>query len=174
MGILTALALFLKPLHSFVKLNYLLLHIRNTFFVFSHCDGWLREFGLCFPYYLYVMFIITLECSKLWIWMGIYFRDILLIRISMGAKIVSNVYLRKTFHNGISPNFKFLLPNERLDLCDKKGLTMQINFHSLLWSYLPRVPIFLAMTVYSRLQVFGESSLKTPYKIHLVASRYNV
>ncbi len=20
---------------------------------FSHCDGWLREFGLCFPYYLY-------------------------------------------------------------------------------------------------------------------------
>ncbi len=27
-----------------------------------------------------------------------------------------------------------------------KGLTMQINFHSLLWSYLPKVPIFLAMT----------------------------
>ncbi len=27
------------------------------------------------------------------------------------------------------------------------GLTMQINFHSLLWSYLPRVLIFLAMTV---------------------------
>ncbi len=24
---------------------------------------------------------------------------------------------------------------------------MQINFHRLLWSYLPRVPIFLAMTV---------------------------
>ncbi len=24
---------------------------------------------------------------------------------------------------------------------------MQINFHSLLWSYLPRVAIFLAMTV---------------------------
>ncbi len=31
------------------------------------------------------MFIITLECSKLWIWVGIYFRDILLIRISRGA-----------------------------------------------------------------------------------------
>ncbi len=31
------------------------------------------------------MFIITLECSKLWIWMGIYFRDILLITISRGA-----------------------------------------------------------------------------------------
>ncbi len=55
------------------------------------------------------------------------------------------------FHNDISPHFKFLLSNERLDLCEKKrskGLTMQINFHSLLWSYLPRVLIFLAMTVY--------------------------
>ncbi len=31
------------------------------------------------------MFVITLECSKLWIWMGIYFRDILLIRIFRGA-----------------------------------------------------------------------------------------
>ncbi len=31
------------------------------------------------------MFIITLECSKLWIWMIIYFRDILLIKISRGA-----------------------------------------------------------------------------------------
>ncbi len=49
MGIFTALALFLKPLHQCVKLNYLLLHIRNIFFVFFHCDGWLREFGLCFP-----------------------------------------------------------------------------------------------------------------------------
>ncbi len=27
---------------------------------------------------------------------------------------------------------------------------MQIHFHSLLWSYLPRVPIFLAMTIYIR------------------------
>ncbi len=31
---------------SFVKLNCLLLHIRN-------CDGWLGEFGLCFLSYLY-------------------------------------------------------------------------------------------------------------------------
>ncbi len=51
------------------------------------------------------------------------------------------------FHNYISPHFKFLLSNERLDFCDffqnkrSKGLTMQINFHSLLWSYLPRVPV---------------------------------
>ncbi len=28
-----------------------------------------------------------------------------------------------------------------------KGLTMQINFHSILWSYFPRVPIFLSITV---------------------------
>ncbi len=53
MGIFTTLALFLKPLNSFVKLNYLLIYIRNIFFGFSHCNGWLREFGLCFPTYLY-------------------------------------------------------------------------------------------------------------------------
>ncbi len=39
MGIFIALALFLKPLHEFVKLKYLLLHIRNIFFGFSHCVG---------------------------------------------------------------------------------------------------------------------------------------
>ncbi len=44
---------FLKATSLIVKLNYLLLHIRNIFFGFSHCDGWLREFGLCFPSYLY-------------------------------------------------------------------------------------------------------------------------
>ncbi len=31
-------------------LNNLVLHIRNIFFGFSHCDGWLREFGLCVPH----------------------------------------------------------------------------------------------------------------------------
>ncbi len=41
---------FLKATSLIVKLNYLLLHIRNIFFVFSHCDGWLREFGLCVPH----------------------------------------------------------------------------------------------------------------------------
>ncbi len=74
MGLFTALALFLKPLHSFVKLNYLLLHIRKILFVFSHCDGLLREFVLFFPpIYISVkqeamdnfMFIITLEGSTL-------------------------------------------------------------------------------------------------------------
>ncbi len=53
MGIFAALALFLKPLHSFVKLKYLLLPIRKILLVFSHCDGGLREFRLCFPSYLY-------------------------------------------------------------------------------------------------------------------------
>ncbi len=38
MKMFTALALFLKPLHSFVKLNYLLLHIINIVLGFSHCD----------------------------------------------------------------------------------------------------------------------------------------
>ncbi len=46
------------------------------------------------------MFIITLECSKLWIWMVIYFRDILLIRISRGANnCVQRVFEKNTFHN---------------------------------------------------------------------------
>ncbi len=42
---------------SFLKvtiINYLLLHIRNILLAFSHCDGGLREFGLCFPSYLYL------------------------------------------------------------------------------------------------------------------------
>ncbi len=44
------------------------------------------------------MFIITLECSKFWIWMGIYFRDILLIRISNGAnKCVQCVFAKKKY-----------------------------------------------------------------------------
>ncbi len=44
------------------------------------------------------MFIITLECSKLWIWTGIYFRYILLIRISRGANnCVQHVFEKKTF-----------------------------------------------------------------------------
>ncbi len=60
---------------------------------FSHCDGWLREFGLCFSSYLYFMFIITLECSKLWIWMCI--SEILRLGISRVPIILSNVYLWK-------------------------------------------------------------------------------
>ncbi len=38
------------------------------------------------------------------------------------------------FHNDISPHFKLLLSNERLHLVIKKGLTIQIQFQSLLWS----------------------------------------
>ncbi len=66
------------------------------------------------------MFIITLECSKLWIWVVIYFRDIILIRMSRGANNCVQHVFEKThlFHNDISPYFKFLLSNERLDFCD--------------------------------------------------------
>ncbi len=35
-----------------------------------------------------------------------------------------------------------------------KRLTMQFNFHSLLWSYLTRVTIFLAMTVYIYIYIY--------------------
>ncbi len=46
-----------------------------------------------------------------------------------------------------------------VDLCDflnkrTKGLTMQINFYSLLWSYLPRVPIILTMTVHIYIYIY--------------------
>ncbi len=67
------------------------------------------------------MFIVTLECSKLWISMGINFRDILLIRFSRGANnCVQRAFEKTLFHNDISPHFQFLLSNERLDLCDLK------------------------------------------------------
>ncbi len=45
-----------------------------------------------------------------------------------------------------------------------EGLTMQIHFHSLLWSYLPRVLIFLAMTVYVSIYIYIYISM---YGYHL-------
>ncbi len=47
-------------------------------------------------------------------------RDILLIKISRGANnCVQRVFEKKhLFHNDISPHFKFLLYNERLDFLD--------------------------------------------------------
>ncbi len=50
-----------------------------------------------------VMFIITLECPKFWIWMGIYFRDILLIWMSRGANNCPCIWEKHLFHNDISP-----------------------------------------------------------------------
>ncbi len=41
---------FLTATFYFVMLNNLVLHFRNIFFGFSHCDGWLREFGLWVPH----------------------------------------------------------------------------------------------------------------------------
>ncbi len=78
---------------------------------FSHCDGWLIWnlaflFSLLFiflwnrkPWLDNFMFIITL----VWIWMGIYFRYILLIRISRGtSNCVQHVFEKKhLFHNDI-------------------------------------------------------------------------
>ncbi len=70
--------------------------------------------------------------------MGIYFRDILLIRISRGtSNCVQRVFEKNIYFIMIfPPHFKFLLSNERLDFCDvffflnkrSKGLTMQIIF----------------------------------------------
>ncbi len=106
MGICTALALFLKPLHWFVKFNYLLLHITNIFFGFSHCDGWLIwNLVFVFPH-LYFCETVShgwiSSCSKLWIWMGIYFRYSLLIIISRGtSNCDQHVFEEKKNHNDI-------------------------------------------------------------------------
>ncbi len=71
------------------------------------------------PWLYNFMFLIPLECSKLWIWMGIYFRDILLIRISRGANNCPTcIWENHLFRNEISPHFKFLLSNERLYFCE--------------------------------------------------------
>ncbi len=67
------------------------------------------------------MFRITLECSKFGNRRGIYFRDILLIRISRGANnCFQRVFEKKKhlFNNVSYPHFKCLLSNERLDFCD--------------------------------------------------------
>ncbi len=67
--------------------------------------------------------------------MKIYFRDILLIRISWGA----NICVQRVFEKNIyfimlfPPHLKFVLSNERLDFCELlnkilKGLTMGYVF----------------------------------------------
>ncbi len=142
MGIFTVLALFLKPLHSFVKLN-LLLHIRNIFLVFSHCDRW---FGFCFcflfiflwkrkPWLDNFLFIITLERSKLWIWMGIYFRDILLIRISRGANNCvksSHLYSYSAFNNTNSVKATAQYQNRKIvyHYCVQRVFEKKLLFHN--------------------------------------------
>ncbi len=83
---------------SFLKATLLICEVQLSFaahpkYIFSL--WWMiKEIWALFHSYLYfgetgshgwIMFVITLECSKLWIWMGIYLWDILLIRISRGA-----------------------------------------------------------------------------------------
>ncbi len=75
------------------------------------------------------MFIITLECSKLWIWMGIYFRDILLIRISRGTNYCVQRVFEKTFffHNDNSPIFNCFSPVKGQIFVIKKIIIKRIN-----------------------------------------------
>ncbi len=80
---LKATSLICEAQLSFVALVFLIvMMIKGIWALFSllFIFLWNRK-----PWLDNFMFIITLECSKLWIWMGIYFRDILLIRISRGA-----------------------------------------------------------------------------------------
>ncbi len=96
MGIFTDLALFLKAASLICEAQfYFAAHQKYILCFFSlwwMIKGIWALFSLLFiflwnrkPWLDNFMFIITLESSKLWIWMVIYFRDILLIRISRGA-----------------------------------------------------------------------------------------
>ncbi len=64
-------------------------------------------------------------------------------------KRVPSIREKYLFHNDTSPHFKVLFSNERLDFGDF-FLWFKIHFHSLLWSYLPRVPIILTTTAYMK------------------------
>ncbi len=165
LGIFTRLALFLKAA-SLICEAQLSFAAHDKYILWFFSLWWVIKgiwalFSLLFifmwnrkPWLENFMFIITLECSKLWIWMGIYFRDILLIRISRGA----NNCVQRVFENFFyfiiifTPilNSYYPMKGSIFIFLNKRSieLTMQINFHSLLWSYLPRVSIFLAMTAY--------------------------
>ncbi len=111
-----------------VMLNNLVLHIRTIFPGFAPCDGWLREFGLCVPHiYNHVMAGQFHAPShhgvlKNLIWMGIYFRDILLIRISKGANNCSQHSLKKNiyFRMRFSPHFQLFYLNIFFWVIDQK------------------------------------------------------
>ncbi len=113
-----------------MKRNYLLLHIRNILFVFSHCDGWLREFGLCVPH-IYNPVEQEVMAGQFHApshpgvlkkikWMGIYFRDILLISISRGANNCGQHALEKNiyFIMRFSPHSQLFYFNDRLEFCE--------------------------------------------------------
>ncbi len=82
--------------------------------------------------------------------MEIYFRDILLIRISWGANnFVQRVFEKNIYFIMISPliiqwKVRFLWI---ILIKISKGLTMQINFPSLIWSYLQMVLTYICMCV---------------------------
>ncbi len=73
--------------------SLILLHIRNILFVFSHRDGWLREFGLCFPSYLY--FCET--GSHGWIISCSYSPWVLKI-VNMNGNILQRYFTHKNFY----------------------------------------------------------------------------
>ncbi len=113
-----------------MKLNNLVLHIRNIFFVFSHCDGWLREFGLCVPHIYNPVEQKVMAGQfhapshpgvlKKKICMGKYFRYILLIRICRGANNCGQHSLEKNiyFIMRFSPHFQLIYFNDRLEFCE--------------------------------------------------------
>ncbi len=76
---------------------------------------------------------------------GIYFRDILLIRISRDANnCVQHIFEKNICFIMIFPPFKYY-PMKGLIF----RLTMKIHFNSQFTKPLPRVPVFLFMTVFA-------------------------
>ncbi len=77
-------------------------------------------------------------------------KNIAFFCLVLGVPIIWEKHL---FYNDISPFYIFIIQRKVRFLWFfinkiSKELTKQIHFHSLLWSYLPRVPIFLAMAVH--------------------------
>ncbi len=120
---------FLTATFYFVMLNNLVLHIRNIFFVFSHCDGWLREFDLCVPH-IYNPVEQKVMAGQFHapshpgvlknVNMNGNIRDILLIRISRGANNCGQHSLEKNiyFIMRFSPHFQLFYFNDRLEFCE--------------------------------------------------------
>ncbi len=148
-----------------MKLNNLVLHIKAIFLGFTPCDGWLKEFGLCVPYIynpveqevMAGLFHAPSHPGVLifFIWMGKYFRDILLRRISRGANNCGQHSLEKNiyFIMRFSPHFQLFYFNARLEFCEFfewkiKRISNADYFHSRLCSYWSRVPILVEGTVY--------------------------
>ncbi len=111
-------------------LNNLVLHIRNIFFVFSHCDGWLREFDLVFLIFIILwnrkswldnfMLLVTWCAKKIkyeWEYTSeiFYSQEFLGVANNCGQhSLEKNSYFIMRF----SPHFQLFYFSDRLEFCE--------------------------------------------------------